>query len=259
MSGGAAKAAGVAAFFDADGTLFAKPSLERRFFQMLRRRKQIPLRNYLLWLGEAARLAPRGWQQIFQGNKKYLRGIPAGETALRGEWAELLKVPAFFSEAIERAAWHARQGNKIVLVTGTLEPLALGVAVLVKSVLRDRGCDAGVHVLATRLEERDGRWSGRIEGEAMFGEAKGRAIRKLAEEWGLDLARCSAYGDSASDRWMLESVGKAYAVNPTWRLRRIARRRGWPIICWGGESARRKERLCSAEKEIVPEAREILG
>src|SRR5438045_2885210 len=69
------KGGGVAAFFDLDGTLVTRPSLEKRFFRMLRNRRAIPARNYLLWLREAMRLMPRGIGAILQANKMYLRGV----------------------------------------------------------------------------------------------------------------------------------------------------------------------------------------
>src|SRR5260370_13499398 len=43
----------VAAFFDLDGTLLARPSLERRFFSGLRYQRAIPVENYFLLLGGA--------------------------------------------------------------------------------------------------------------------------------------------------------------------------------------------------------------
>src|SRR5713226_6762420 len=92
-----------------------------------------------------------------------------------------LPVPRFFAQAIERVAWHARQGHQIVLLSGTLEPLALGVARALEDDLAARGITATIRVLATRLEERDGKWTGKISGEAMFGEAKARAAKRLAE------------------------------------------------------------------------------
>src|SRR5205814_2610384 len=46
-----------AAFFDIDGTLLAKPPLERRFFGELRWQGKILTRNYFLWIAEAVRLA----------------------------------------------------------------------------------------------------------------------------------------------------------------------------------------------------------
>ena len=239
----------VAAFFDLDGTLTPKPSLEKRFFLMLRHRHLIGARNYFWWLAEAVRLAPRGISQTMHANKMYLRGVRVDE-AIFGAGSSF---PSFFPEAIERAAWHAERGDSIVIVSGTLEPLALLAARALEAELGARGRACRIHVCATRLEEKNERWSGRIVGEAMFGEAKARAIRRIAAEMDLNLEQCFAYGDNASDRWMLEAAGKPAAVNPSNDLSRIARRDDWPVLRWGGEkdftqSARRKQRAQRAEK-----------
>ena len=71
----AEKGTQVAAFFDLDGTLLSFPSLERRFFRMLRYRREIPLRNYFLWAAQAVRLLPRGIRAIAHANKMYLNGV----------------------------------------------------------------------------------------------------------------------------------------------------------------------------------------
>ena len=69
----------------------------------------------------------------------------------------------------------------------------------------------------------------------MFGEAKGRAVREMAAEKGFDLAQCYAYGDSVSDQWMLEAVGRPVAVNASWRLKTLACRKSWPALTWARE------------------------
>src|SRR5689334_7862011 len=76
---------GVAAFFDLDGTLIPLPSLERRLFRTLRYRRQIPARNYFLWLREAVRLLPRGVSASFQANKMYLRGVQISDERDEGD------------------------------------------------------------------------------------------------------------------------------------------------------------------------------
>ncbi len=222
------KSLGVAAFFDLDGTLMGWPSLEKRFFSMLRYRKLLGIRNYFLWLNEAARLLPRGINQVMHANKMYLRGISVGEV-------DSLKAPSFFPEAIERVVWHAERGHFIVIVSGTLECLAERAARALEAALSARGSACTILVCATRLEEQKERWTGRILDEAMFGEAKARAIRRIAAAEDLDLQRCFAYGDSASDKWMLETVGKPSAVNPSNDLGRIARRNNWMVLRWGKE------------------------
>jgi len=236
---------GIAAFFDLDGTLVARPSLERSFFRMLRYCRAIPARNYWSWLAEAVRLAPRGLTTILHGNKTYLRGFPVDRLSAGG----LDLVPEFFPEAIDRVAWHAEQGHAIVLVSGTLGPLAQRAARALEAQLAARGIAATVRVCATRLEESGGRWTGRIVGPTMFGEAKTRAARRLAGEMQLDLRHCFAYGDSANDRWLLAGVGQPTAVNPSRGLARLARRRGWPMVRWD-----RRERFNTESTESAEDA-----
>lgn len=215
----------VAAFFDVDGTLLPHPSLEKRFFLSLRAAHKIERVNYLLWLSESLRLLPRGIQQVRFANKMYLRGV-------RTDHAERPPLVSFFTEAVERVAWHAECGHAIVIVSGTLEPLAHSAASALQHCLAAKSLNIAVEVCATRLEVAAGSWTGRILGDAMFGEAKVRAMRRFGASRQFDLARSFAYGDSALDRWMLEAVGKPVAVNPSSDLARIAARHGWDILRW---------------------------
>jgi HAD superfamily hydrolase (TIGR01490 family) len=216
----------IAAFFDLDGTLVAGPSLERTFFRMMRDRGGIPAKDYFLWLREAVRLARRGLRAILYANKMYLRGV-AIETA-KYEASGI----SFLAAAVDRVAWHVKQGHKIVLVSGTLEILARKAAKQLEAELGARGLAAKIHVCATRLEEREGKWTGRVMGAAMYGEAKAEAVRRLAEKGMLDLTKSYAYGDSAMDGWMLAAAGRPMAVNPSKELLRIAQRRNWQTVLW---------------------------
>src|SRR5215472_3658695 len=242
----------VAVFFDLDGTLLPLPSLEQRLFRVLRYRSEIPKTNYFWWWREALKLLPRGISQVMHANKMYLRGVHSfvesgagnqsdsqvhksgrdeeGRPSMPPRRIPRWSVPHFFEDSVKRVAWHAVQGHVIVIVSGTLEPLANAAARALEGQLAARGTAAGIRVCATRLEESDGMWTGRILGEPIFGKAKARAILTLAEEMSLDLSRSWAYGDSAQDRWMLALVANAAAVNPTPKLARIARRQGWPVL-----------------------------
>lgn len=237
----------VAAFFDLDGTLTPLPSLERRLFRMLRDRREIPLKNYLQWLREAGKLLPQGMSRVAQANKMYLRGVKSFEESSTGNPSDSSgresghqdegparhnprsPVPRFFEEGVERVTCHAMLGHQVVIVSGTLEPLAHEAARALEAEIAARGFATRIHTRATRLKETNGKWTGEILGEPIFGEAKAQAVCALAEEMHLDLSQCWAYGDSAEDRWMLAAVGNPVAVNPVSPLRRIARKRGWPI------------------------------
>jgi HAD superfamily hydrolase (TIGR01490 family) len=257
----------IAAFFDIDGTLLAPPSLERQFFTTLRRQGAIPLRNYFLWLAWAARLSLRGFAAMRHANKMYLRGIRASECAGKKQQTAqpefiahkprdgtAVAVPRVFPAAIDQVLWHARRGHAIVLVSGTLGPLAMEVGLALTMLLAVRGVAATVAVCATQLEENGGRWTGRIVGQAMFGEAKARAVRRMIRENQLDVRQCYAYGDSLADRAMLDAVGRASVVNPSWRLARIARKKRWPLLAWAEEKSSTQSSLRTQSTQRKTEA-----
>jgi phosphoserine phosphatase len=277
------KSAAGAAFFDIDGTLLAKPSLERRLVWELQRRREIPARNYLVWLAQTVRLGlrnPRDLRAIIQANKSYLCGVRAeilscvnpshansssatspnttsfntnsstsatscdaascpvtsfGATsggadqsiAPVGSW-----LPELFPAAIQRVWWHALRGDAIVLVSGTLVPLAEIVQFALERELLWRGVECKIFSIATKLNIVDGRSTGSVAGAAIFGAQKAVAVKEFVRAQNISLARCSAYGDSSLDRWMLGAVGHAFAVNPTRRLQHIARSSGWPVLHW---------------------------
>jgi phosphoserine phosphatase len=67
---------------------------------------------------------------------------------------------------------------------------------------------------------------------------------------GSSLEHAVFYTDSITDLPLLEAVGRPVAVNPDPRLRRLARRRGWPIEDW--LSARRTSALTDPKAAPAP-------
>ena len=86
-------------------------------------------------------------------------------------------------------------------------------------------------VIATQMEIAEGRYTGKFEFYA-YGEAKAERVCELAAERGYLLPDCYAYSDSITDLPMLEVVGNPRVVNPDRALRKIAERRGWPILAF---------------------------
>jgi HAD superfamily hydrolase (TIGR01490 family) len=117
------------------------------------------------------------------------------------------------------AQQHLDAGQRVWLVTATPVELA--------AIIAHRLGLTGA--LGTVAEVVEGRYTGRLVGELMHGEAKAEAVRALAEREDLDLSRCTAYSDSANDLPMLSLAGTAIAVNPDTELRAVARSRGWTV------------------------------
>lgn len=121
--------------------------------------------------------------------------------------------------ALELIAEHHAAGHDVVVVSASSEELVRPIADLV-------GAD---EVIASRMEVADGRYTGAIAFYA-YGEAKAAAMRALAERRGYDLARSTAYTDSATDAPMLAAVGHGVVVHPDRALRRLAQREGWARV-----------------------------
>jgi HAD superfamily hydrolase (TIGR01490 family) len=216
----------IAAFFDLDGTLLPPPSLEWRFIGYLLERDEISSLHVARWLAHFAKNILRDAHRAIAGNKFYLAGL---NPSLVSDWEISLTTPSsaedslpLFGQGLERIAWHHARNHRIFLVTGTLAPLAEIIARRIAAQI-----PGPIEVQATELETTSGvpqgatQWTGRLTAEHMSNKAKARALKTLAATHHLDLAQSYAYGDSASDLPMLESVAHPFIVNPSGRLARI--------------------------------------
>jgi alcohol-forming fatty acyl-CoA reductase len=246
------RAASIGAFFDLDGTLLPPPSLEARFLKYLLARRLVRPFSVWKWMARAAQ--PSQFERL-AANKKYLEGL--AET-LAAQWAEYAfeqdsssGVPRFFKAGLARIAWHQSQNHRVFLISGTLAPLASQLLPLLPG---------EIGLVATKLvtcltssplrnfELAPRAWTGELAGEHMVGYAKSRAMVALAARHRLDLSASYAYGDSLSDRSMLEMVGTPEAVNPSLRLAHVARRNAWAISRWTLTGAPRN----SAQAKLIP-------
>jgi HAD superfamily hydrolase (TIGR01490 family) len=89
------------------------------------------------------------------------------------------------------------------------------------------------NLLATELEQEDGRFTGRAVGTPCFREGKVVRLREWLAGRGERLADYSEswfYTDSANDIPLLSEVTHPVAVHPDDRLRAYAQARDWPIL-----------------------------
>ena len=116
---------------------------------------------------------------------------------------------------------HRAEGRKVVLATTTPRDLIEPFAELM-------GFD---DVIATTYAvDADGCYTGELEGQYVWSRGKRDAVKRWAEEHGVDLAGSYAYSDSVFDEPLLASVGNPFCVNPDWRLRLMAAARRWPVM-----------------------------
>lgn len=132
--------------------------------------------------------------------------------------------PTFRPGALQALAEHRRQGDTLTLLTSSSGYLSELVA-------EELGFD---RVCCNRLEvDGAGLHTGKVEGRICFGAGKLDYARAEAQAASVPLSACAFYTDSFSDLPVLAQVGRPVAVNPDPRLKREARRRGWPVVDWG--------------------------
>jgi HAD superfamily hydrolase (TIGR01490 family) len=121
---------------------------------------------------------------------------------------------------------HRRNGDRIILLTGTLDLLAEPLA---RALTFD-------DVVCGRLEQADGRFTGRTTPPHPYGEGKAAALRDYAQRTGIDLQYIHIYGDGWSDLPAFKLAGRATVINPSPRLERLAKQQGWTVARWDGPS-----------------------
>jgi HAD superfamily hydrolase (TIGR01490 family) len=217
--------AGRFAFYDLDGTLVSS-NVVTQFVYYVRRlpsRRQALAKGALLaaslpWLGGLELVSRRAFNVWFY---RFYRGMRRDWLLAMAEGLfETVIRPAIYPGAPALVKRDRAEGFRTVLVTGSPD-FALG------PVVRYFGFD---RLVANCLEFSGGVATGRIRPPVLAGREKVAAIERLCRQYNVDTAESKAYSDSLSDLPMLEAVGRPAVVHPGYRLRRIARRRGWPVL-----------------------------
>lgn len=209
------------ALFDLDGTLIRGTSAERLLVPWLVRQGVIGARQLA-----AAALLAAGWPLVgrtraLRRNKRWLTGVEVEAVRSRMDaFIDQVVAPRWHGPALARLEELRGEGVVPFLVSGAPDFIVAAV-----------GERLGVGgFVATPMEVRDGRFTGRISGTHCFAEAKLDAVRALAREHDLDLGACWGFADHRSDVPFLGGVGHPVVVDPAGHLLRLAREAGWGVL-----------------------------
>jgi HAD superfamily hydrolase (TIGR01490 family) len=212
-----------AAFFDLDKTIISRSSslaLSRPMYRAgMVTRGQLVRGAYAQLVYALVGADEKKMDRLKEGMLSLTKGWDRAEVEalVRDVIIEVID-PFVYQEALDLMALHRSEGRRIYIVSSSPE-----------EVVRPLASHFGVTgVIATRARIVEGKYTGELEFYC-YGEAKGEAVREVAERAGIDLAGSYAYTDSITDLPMLEAVGHPVAVNADRDLRREAEAREWDV------------------------------
>jgi len=131
-------------------------------------------------------------------------------------------LPHITAASRDRIAWHKTQGHRVVIISASIEEMVKPVANHLK---------LGDDHLCTHLSVQGDKYTGELDGPLCYGPGKIEWAKRWAAKNGLDFPQTVGYfySDSSSDVPLMELADHPIAVNPSKKLARIAKHRGWPI------------------------------
>ncbi|PKN55866.1 MAG: HAD-IB family hydrolase [Deltaproteobacteria bacterium HGW-Deltaproteobacteria-14] len=214
-----------AAFFDLDGTLVAFNSGMRfaRYEYRHGRIGRLNLAQSAVWMA-LYHLSLVDMTRAFGRAVAYYKGVyEADLDAHTRAWFEAEVAGHLQPGARSAIDEHRSAGRPLVLLSSTSSYQA-------RAALERWGFDDW---LANRFPvDAAGRLTGELAPPLCYGAGKVEHAREWAAPRGVDLAESWFYSDSYSDVPMLAAVGHPVVVLPDPRLRRHARKVGWPIVDW---------------------------
>lgn len=153
--------------------------------------------------------------------KRLLAGVAERDLARMAPEVLGRVLPRLYPEMLDEVHAHMAAGRRTFIVSAAGDEIVKLIALVL---YMDGGIGTAYAV------DPEGRYTGELSGAFMYGEGKVEAMRRYADEHGIDLASSWAYSDSASDLPMLRAVGNPVVVNPDAELARIARDGNWRVM-----------------------------
>ena len=221
-AGGKSRAA---AFFDLDKTLMAGSS-GMVFARVASSHGLVTRRQLARWGRDHLRYRLRGstdeeTKELLKVARETFEGVPAREIHRMGPEVLAGILPRIYPQMLDEVHRHQDEGRATFIVSAAGNDMVRQLA----DVLNMEGGIGTSYEVGP-----DGKYTGALEGPFVYGKGKVEAMRRFADEHGIDLDSSYAYSDSASDMPMLRATGNPVVVNPDQPLLEVAKAEGWRVM-----------------------------
>lgn len=161
-------------------------------------------------------------KELLRVARETFRGVPAREITRLGPEVLAGILPRIYPEMLDEVHHHQDDGRATFLVSAAGNDMVAQLAHVL-------GMEGGIGT-SYAVDAESGNYTGELSGPFVYGAGKVEAMRRYADEHGIELASSYAYSDSVSDLPMLRAVGNPVVVNPDQALLEIARAEGWRVM-----------------------------
>ncbi|MEM6485759.1 MAG: HAD-IB family hydrolase [Pseudomonadota bacterium] len=215
----------ICAIFDFDGTIISGYSAIAFIREQLRRgdlsaREFVELSAAMTSFG----LGNISFSGMMTITTQFMRGIEEETYVELGEDLFTKQISRLvYPESRKLIQAHQSKGHTVAIISSAtpyqVEPAA---------------ADLGIeNVLCTQVEVENGKFTGSVIRPTCFGQGKVDAAEVLAESVNADLDDGFFYSDSTDDQLLLERIGNPVALNPSSKLRAVAKDYNWPAADFG--------------------------
>ncbi|MBN2614883.1 MAG: HAD family phosphatase [Bacteroidales bacterium] len=209
------------AFFDIDKTVLSVNSsvpLILKAYKM----GLMPTASLLKAIGLSVvyKLRLRNTIDITESMAFWLKGIPEDTVAKLSEQLVSEKlVHRIRPSVLQEIEYHRSQGARVVILSASLPYTSIPLA-------RHLHMD---DVICSSMEVVDGKFTGKPKGKICIEKEKEVRVRQYCSK-GCAVEQAWCYGDSYSDRYVMEICGHVVCVTPDSRLKKLAKIRNWKVI-----------------------------
>lgn len=212
-------------FFDVDNTLVRGQS-QRLFISFLLKRRLVSLWAYLkiiFWFFLYKIGIAKNPRAIAEYGFAFLKGYTLAEfEKIVNVFFNTVLRDRIYRKAEEIIKKHKEKGDKVILLSNSFNTL---MQRLTDFLLIDG-------FLCTNLEIVDGKFTGKIDGDIVYGVNKTNLAKQYLKDNHISRDYVWAYADHISDLGILTLAGNPVVVNPSSALLKEARIRKWKILLY---------------------------
>lgn len=210
------------AFYDLDHTILDGNSATHLVTEA-RKRGIMNERHYrhALWLSLLYKLNIGNPTKMINRMLSWLNGLKeASIMQLSKEIFEQVIKETIRPEILETIREHRDRKGAVILLSSATTPICRPVSEYMEL----------DEMICTELEADNGILTGHTRGKLVYGPEKKVRMHAFCSDNEYNPEDAWYYGDSHTDRYVMEAVGNPVAVSPDKRLLKIAKRNNWPIL-----------------------------